>query len=519
MNICTHFSFTAPVFQRRKLPEQSTVVGYAAIINALQLAMPYPHSIAIISNKSKKYQDKNWNFYPMSYLPKDSADISVIEALYHHLVFALKYEGINLLVFKKLTQCYDRTPLDELVNIEPTGQYSRRIWFLIEWLSGITLNRANLTKKNYVDLVDKSLQYTIEGVKSARQLIINNLSGTVDFCPLIYRTQKLETYIAAKLNQYQNTQVINQDVLQRATAFLLLQDSKASFMIEGESPRNQRIARWSKAIGQAGMNDLSKQELYRLQTLVIENSRFIMMGYRQKGGFVGEHDPSTGLPMPAHISAKWQDVEILLSGLLQTEQMLLDSNMDAVLIATIIAFGFVFIHPFQDGNGRIHRYLMHHILAKKQFPQQPIVFPISAAILEHSHKYRLVLENYSLPLLDFIEWEETQDHNINVCNETIDFYRYFDATPQAEFLYDCINHTVTDIIPKEVEYLQKYDEFRKIMSYQYQIPDKEIALLVNFLHQNKGTLSKRAKEKEFSALADKEIEEIANIYQNIFMAK
>ena len=25
------------------------------------------------------------------------------------------------------------------------------------------------------------------------------------------------------------------------------------------------------------------------------------------------------------------------------------------------------IHPFEDGNGRIHRYLMHHVLARKKY--------------------------------------------------------------------------------------------------------------------------------------------------------
>lgn len=107
-----------------------------------------------------------------------------------------------------------------------------------------------------------------------------------------------------------------------------------------------------------------------------------------------------------------------------------------MLAAAIIAFGFVFIHPFEDGNGRIHRYLIHHTLAKKHFSQQGIIFPVSASILNHIDVYRIVLEQYSHPLLDFIEWKETKDHNIEVLNETIDFYRYFDATLQAEFLYD-----------------------------------------------------------------------------------
>ena len=39
---------------------------------------------------------------------------------------------------------------------------------------------------------------------------------------------------------------------------------------------------------------------------------------------------------------------------------------NVVLAAPEIAFGFVFIHPYADGNDRIHRYLIHRILSKMQ---------------------------------------------------------------------------------------------------------------------------------------------------------
>jgi Fic family protein len=37
-------------------------------------------------------------------------------------------------------------------------------------------------------------------------------------------------------------------------------------------------------------------------------------------------------------------------------------QIDAVIAAAMLAFGFVYVHPLEDGNGRIHRYLIHHIL-------------------------------------------------------------------------------------------------------------------------------------------------------------
>ena len=37
--------------------------------------------------------------------------------------------------------------------------------------------------------------------------------------------------------------------------------------------------------------------------------------------------------------------------------------LNPVIAAAVLAFGFVYIHPFVDGDGRIHRDLIHHVLA------------------------------------------------------------------------------------------------------------------------------------------------------------
>jgi len=119
-------------------------------------------------------------------------------------------------------------------------------------------------------------------------------------------------------------------------------------------------------------------------------------------------------------------------------------------------------------------------------------------------------------LLEFIEWEKTKDHNVNVLNNTIDYYRYYDSTEQAEFLYDCVFDTIENIIPSELAYLTQYDEFKKIIDDEFEMPDSLVALLVKFLSQNNGILSKRAIENEFSALSEKEIKTVEKLYYEIF---
>ena len=72
------------------------------------------------------------------------------------------------------------------------------------------------------------------------------------------------------------------------------------------------------------------------------------------------------------------------------------------MLQQFLSFAFVYIHPFQDGNGRIHRFLIHYALASFHFTPEGIVFPISAAIARDTQKYTKVLEAFSKPLLELI---------------------------------------------------------------------------------------------------------------------
>ncbi len=280
---------------------------------------------------------------------------------------------------------------------------------------------------------------------------------------------------------------------------------------------NNRFERWGRVIAQAGFNPLSLDEFQRLQDIVIENQRFVTLGFRREGGFIGVHDRITQQPIPDHVSARWPDLPQLMNGLIASYNLCRDdAEIDPVLVASVVAFGFVFIHPFEDGNGRIHRYLIHHVLSHMGFSRPGMIFPISAVIQDRILDYKKVLESYSQPRLEFIEWRSTDRGNVDVLNETIDLYRYFDATKMVEFLYQCVYEAVETVLPNEINYLRKYDEIKISINNMFDMPDYRVDLLIGFLRQNNGTLSKRAREKEFKELNTDEIIHLERLYDDIF---
>ncbi len=503
------FSGQVTVFHGLSLPETATPAGYAALIDALELNAPIPRTLVATSSRHVVKRGGCWHLLTPRHAPAPTLE--------GHLTFALKHEGIDLAVLSDLFKRTGPQPIEDIVRSTPTGKYARKIWFLYEWLTGQSLALADATQGSYVALVDPDKQYAIAGTNVKRQRVRNNLPGTRNFCPMVFRTDALDAFQALELaaKAQETIDEVASDILSRTAAFLLLKDSKSSFAIENEKPPEERIQRWGRAIGEAGRNPTDFDELLRLQEIVIGDSRFVSLGLRTEGGFVGEHDRDTRMPVPDHISAKPEDLASLIDGLCEFEQgAALD--LDPIVAAAILAFGFVYVHPFGDGNGRIHRYLVHHILAKRGFNPAGIVFPVSAAIQDRIDEYREVLESYSKRLLPCIQWTPTSEGNVSVENETADLYRFFDATPHAEFLYSCAKRTIEIDLPDETAFLTSFDRFSVGVDAMLEMSNVTKDLLFRFLHQNSGKLSKRAKSKEFASLGEDEVAAVEALYNECF---
>ena len=205
-----------------------------------------------------------------------------------------------------------------------------------------------------------------------------------------------------------------------------------------------------------------------------------------------------------------------MQGLIAANERMRDGELDTVLQAAATAFGSVYIHPFQDGNGRLHRCLIHHVLAERKFTPPGMVFPVSPVMLNRIDIYHYTLRAHSGPLMDYIERRPTPERNVEVLNDTADLYRYFDCTEAAEFLYDCVAQAVDRELPREIDFLRRNDEAMRRVMNTVEMPDRIAENLIRVIRLNEGKLGRKRREGEFEKLTDDEVASIEAIVREAF---
>ena len=499
------------IFQDRLIPAGTKLAGWSALVHSLEVEAPVrrPSCVSGTHIKGSRKCEAGWEVFDKRYQPGDT--------FAEHLGFALKNEPLDLLLLKRIFDKVPKAAVANMVEETPQGLASRRAWYFYELLTGLRLDLPDAPQIAAIDLIDPAEHFTGKPHLSKRHRVRDNLLGNAGFCPVIRRTKKLSEFTALLLAEQAKTTIgrTGAHLVARAASFLLLADSRASFQIEGERPPRNRLERWGRAVLQAGRNNLTLDEIMRLHGVLIEDTRFVAAGLRPDGVFLGEHDPS-GDPVPEFIGARPSDLADLMQGILKANDRMRDDGIDPVLQAAALAFGFVYIHPFQDGNGRLHRCLIHHVLAERKFTPPGLIFPVSSVMFDRIEDYRKTLQAHSRPLMNFIKWRPTAERNVDVLNQTADLYRYIDCTEAAEFLYECMQRTVEHDLPREIDFLHRHDgAIQRIMN-AVEMPDRKAEDLFMFIRQNNGKLPVGRRTKEFAKLTDSEVGQIESIIADAF---
>lgn len=427
-----------------------------------------------------------------------------------HLTFALKHEGMHLEFLARLFAVLPISVIEEWIRNEPTGQYARRVGFLYEWLMHTPLNMPDVSGGGYVDLLNPDDYMTATTpTKNSRWRIRNNLLGTADYCPLIYRTaavqQAAQLDIAAAIDAMQVA--YGEDILMRSAVWLTNKESKASFVIEHAGDQLDRISRFAAVMelhcGQAEQ-PLTMPRLVELQREIL-GAQALHYGVRQSPVFVGEVVHFT--PVVHYIAPPWQQLNAMLTGLAVCEQNSRDQS--SVLRAALLSFGFVLIHPMVDGNGRLSRFLINDVLRRDGVLPAPLILPVSATITRSTRQrrhYDQVLESYSKPIMRhvagryrFVGMQTFADGvksnlEFDAEKDILPVWRYPDLTEQVEYLAEVIHLTLTEEMPREAHTIQQLRQTRLALKALIEGSDYALDRIIRAVREH-GQISNKLREE------------------------
>lgn len=425
--------------------------------------------------------------------------------LVSHLLFALKHEGPNLQVLGAACERLDPAELRAELQRKPTGGYIRKLCFLWEGLTGRLLEDLPAALGGVPQLLFDPAHYvtTRQGAPNKRWRVTFNGLGDWTFCPTVRRTPEIESLIAsdplgaarAFLEEFSKEQ------LERMLAWAYLHETRSSYAIEGESPPTGKAEAFVALLRQAHQKHaLTEQYLVSLQNEVVSSPYAREPSFRQSQNYLSNGAPGargvTYVPPPASM------LPTLMPALARLANLELCPDLDPLTRATLVSFGFVFAHPFMDGNGRLSRFLAHYTLCQSGALPGGTILPLSTAMKRNENEYLRALQSFSAPARELwkVLWLDHEEFSFEFLgHESI--YRFWDATPCVEFLYRMAQEAVRTDLRGEAEFLSCYDSVVRAVSERFDVPGSTLSKLIVMAYQNGGTLSKH-RRKQFADRVD-----------------
>lgn len=430
--------------------------------------------------------DQVLRIFPASYAPQDSFE--------GHFEFGLKYEEVHLEFLSRLFSKIGPAELEAWINQEPLGQYARRACFLYEWLTGQVLDVPDRAAGNYVTAVAPQQYFARTDVhRNRRWRVQDNLPGTPAFCPLVRRSRELEAATAFDITRELNKLDVEfgADVLMRSAGWLTLKESQASFQIEREADKANRIRRFAHVITEHSgriTNPLDQASLETLQKGILGEDA-LRMGLRRSPIFVGQAGMDENIVH--YVGPRYQDTPDMLRGLQLFEQA--TRGASPLVRAAVISYGFVYVHPMRDGNGRIHRFLINDTLQRDGAIPVGVILPVSATITNSTRErmaYDQVLETFSKPLMDryadaygfgkeYVAEDGTPTNfYFDAYDDASHAWRFPDLTRHAIYTATLVEKTISREMANEARTLVRFDQATDRLKNLVEMPNQDAARII-----------------------------------------
>jgi hypothetical protein len=417
-----------------------------------------------------------------------------------HLLFALKHEGTNLQVIAAACPHLAPQRLLEALRATPTGGYIRKLCSLWERFTGQQLGDLPAGVGGVVvPLFDPALYLVSRSTERDRRWRVDfNGLGNWRFCPSVRKTPEIEALLAAGIMKSVAAFLAELDpaLLDRALAWAYLDETRSSYEIEREPPSDDKAAAFVTLLKQAHeRRPLSEAYLVELQNATISNPFLRAAGFRNEQNHL--KGAARGAPGVTYVPPPPELLDTIMGGIMQAADPAQQPDIDPLVRAALVSFGFVFAHPFMDGNGRLSRFLVHYTLCQAGALERGRILPVSIAMKRHEQEYQRALHSFSRPARQL--WRVTWiDGERYVFEPRFDprVYIYWDATACVEFTLRMARQALEQDLAREAEFLAGYDKVVKEVDARHDLVGSTLATLVLSCHQNGGVLS-RHRRKQF----------------------
>jgi hypothetical protein len=417
-------------------------------------------------------------------------------AILDHILFALKHESINLHLLAVSLKRVSSTEIEDAFMETPNGAYIRTACCLWEMVNKKQLSPTSTITAPYQEVFDSKEFCVGESRKNPKWRIDFNGLGDIEFCPIVRKTDALKALLAEDLLKQARefAESTSKEMLDRALSWAYLSETEGSFAIEGEVPTQDKARAFVKLLEHASdPQDLTEDLLCDLQRMSISNEFDKAWEFRNEQNRLQKGEGSPGV---RYVPPRPEIVDPLM-----TQLMALANNrpkeLDPLVHAAIISFGFVLIHPFMDGNGRLSRFLIHHCLGQSKELPKGFVLPVSVAMKRHESAYLSALTSFSKPARELcaVTWGGDSNYSYDWLPDADEAFRFMDLTECAEFTLNMAEVALQKDLLSETEWLGDFDAIYDQIKARFDIRDADLSHLISAALKNGGVVSKNNRKK------------------------
>jgi hypothetical protein len=466
-------------------------IGYQYLCNSLDLTAFGPVRPARLAPVTRILRQDGNLSVPQKSAPQSAEPLD-------HLLFALKHEGMELQILAEALPKVEPSALLAELRRTPNGSYIRAACYLWEHFTGQQLSDLPAVGGAIHRLFDPQDYVTGPDQYVSRWRLRFNGLGSLDYCATVRRTERLQEAlqgdVLADVDAFVHS--LDRSMLERALSWAYLSETESSYAIEREAPGEDRQRRFVRLLQRAHERaPLSEDYLLELQNEIVANPYARAAQFRQQQNRLRNALRGAGgvtyLPPPP----EW--VPELMGALMAFSNRSAE-DIDPIVFASVVSFGFVFIHPFMDGNGRLSRFLFHHALCRSGRLAEGGLLPVSVAMKHNEAEYLSALQSFSRPARERWSVRMVDDTEFETrFNGHPAMYRYWDATACVEYGFSMARQALDIHLKQEVATIGRYDKVYAAVNARFDLSGDDLATLIISALQNQGVVSKN-RRKQFA---------------------